>query len=85
MDTKYDFGSVDGSPVESPSVPDPRIVYVRRVSYDSLPEDVQAQMIGTDTLYAVHDASGERLALVKERALAFALARENDLAPVSVH
>ena len=30
-------------------------------------------------------ADGERLALVKERALAFILARQNELTPVSVH
>jgi len=36
-------------------------------------------------IYAVHRADGERLALVRDRALAFVLARQNDLAPVSVH
>ena len=34
---------------------------------------------------ATHSESGERLALVAERSLAFALARQNDLAPVSAH
>jgi len=33
----------------------------------------------------VHDSDGQRLALVKNRKLAFALARQNDLAPVNVH
>jgi len=33
----------------------------------------------------VHDAAGERLALVADRKLAFLLARQNDLAPVTVH
>ena len=36
-------------------------------------------------LYAVHDADGQRLAVVRDRRLAFVLARQNDLAPVSVH
>ena len=62
-----------------------RIVYVRSVEVEDLPEDVQAQARGLKTLYAVHDAQGERLALVKDRHLAFALARQNDLAPVTVH
>ncbi|MEC7792049.1 hypothetical protein SAMN05421762_1153 [Pseudooceanicola nitratireducens] len=62
-----------------------RIVYVRSVNVADLPEDVQEQAEGLDHLYAVHDASGERLALVKDRSMAFVLARQNDLAPVPVH
>lgn len=75
MDVKYDFG------------PDAenRIVYVRKVAVKDLPSDVQAQAGGLDSLYAVHRADGEQLALVRDRALAFALARQNDLAPVTVH
>lgn len=62
-----------------------RIVYVRAVNVEDLPEEVQEQAGGLETLYAVCDASGERLALVKDRALAFVLARQNDMAPVTVH
>jgi hypothetical protein len=40
---------------------------------------------GAETLYAVHNAEGGRLALVADRTMAFILARQNDLAPVSVH
>lgn len=75
MNAKFDFGPVEGT----------RIVYVRPVPVAELPEDVRAQLPGLDTLYAVHDANGERLALVKDRALAFALARQHDLAPVNAH
>ena len=75
MDTKYEFGPETGE----------RIVYVREVAVAELPEEIQAQALGLETLYAVHDASGERLALVKDRKLAFILARQNDMAPVSVH
>lgn len=75
MDTKYDFGPETGE----------RIVYVREVLVADLPEEIQAQAMGLETLYAVHDASGERLALVKDRRMAFVLARQNDMAPVSVH
>ena len=39
----------------------------------------------TKTIYAVHRADGERLALVKDRKMAFMLARQNDFAPVTVH
>jgi hypothetical protein len=38
-----------------------------------------------DQIFAVHSADGERLALVRDRELAFVLARQNDLAPVNVH
>ncbi|MCB1335374.1 MAG: DUF1150 domain-containing protein [Roseivivax sp.] len=62
-----------------------RIVYVRAVDTDELPQDVRAQMGGLSQVYAVHRADGERLALVRDRKLAFALARQNDLAPVTVH
>ncbi len=75
MDTKFDFGPDTGE----------RIVYVREVPVAELPEEIRAQAMGLETLYAVHDASGERLALVKDRRMAFMLARQNDMAPVSAH
>ncbi|RBI87152.1 DUF1150 domain-containing protein [Rhodosalinus halophilus] len=75
MDTRFDFGGAD----------DQRIVYVRPVKVADLPEEVREQASGIDTLYAVHNAEGERLALVRDRRLAFVLARQNDLAPVTVH
>ncbi|BBU58819.1 MULTISPECIES: DUF1150 family protein [Mameliella] len=75
MHAKYDFDKL----VEG------RTVYVRPVKTADLPDDVRKQAAGRDTLYAVHRADGERLALVKDRSLAFVLARQNDLAPVTVH
>ena len=75
MDTRYDFGPEPGD----------RIVYVRPVPVADLPEELREQAMGLETIYAVHDASGERLALVKDRKLAFIVARQNDMAPVSVH
>lgn len=75
MHAQFDFGPEAGE----------RIVYVREVPVADLPEEIRAQAPGLDTLYALHDASGERLALVKDRRLAFILARQNDMAPVSVH
>ena len=74
MDTKYEM------PEEAR-----QIVYVRSVEVSDLPSDVQAEVQGLKTLYAVHNEEGERLALVKDRDLAFALARQNDLSPVTVH
>lgn len=62
-----------------------RIVYVRAVAVIDLPAEVQEAAEGADKLYAVHNADGERLALVRDRHMAFVLARQNDLAPVNVH
>lgn len=75
MISKYDF--------ETPN--EDRMVYVREVAVADLPADMQEQVEGVETLYAVHGADGERLAVVKERNLAFALARQNAYAPVTVH
>jgi hypothetical protein len=65
--------------------PESAVVYVRPVAVADLPDALQEQALGLTTIYSVHKASGERLALVADRALAFALAREHDMAPVSVH
>lgn len=75
MDTKFDFGDVSTDTT----------VYIRPVQTSTLPQDIQEQIPGVETLYAVHDADGERLALVRERAMAFSLARQNEMTPVSVH
>ncbi|KAF0675766.1 DUF1150 family protein [Profundibacterium mesophilum] len=61
------------------------IVYVRPVAVDELPQEMQEQAEGLERLYAVHNAVGDRLALVADRNLAFVVARQNDMAPVSVH
>ena len=58
------------------------IVYIRVADPSELPPDVKA---GGSPIYALHDAAGNRLALAADRNLAFALARKNDLTPMSVH
>lgn len=62
-----------------------RIVYVRAVDVADLPAALQEQAEGLTQIYAVHRGNGERLALVADKNLAFALARDHDMAPVSVH
>lgn len=62
-----------------------RIVYVRAVDVAELPEDVRESSEGLSQIYAVHAPDGERLALVRDRDMAFTLARQNDFAPVTVH
>ncbi len=65
---------------------DERMVYIREVDIAELPAEMRADVEDAEHLYAVHAATdGERLAVVKERGLAYALARQNDYAPVSVH
>ncbi len=60
-------------------------VYIRVVKVADLPEDVQRKAPGIAELYAVHDAKGERIALVGDRNMAFVLARQHDMEPVSAH
>lgn len=75
MNTQYDFG---------PELKD-RIVYVRPVPVAQLPAEVRDQAVGLDHIYGVHTAEGECLVLVRDRKMAFVLARQNNFAPVSVH
>ena len=69
-----------------------RLVYVRtvcvsEVADDLVDEDSDLTMDLPDDaiLYSVHAANGERIALVGDRALAFAAARQHEMNPVSVH
>ena len=61
------------------------IVYVRPVAVMDLPEEIRNQAEGLSEIYAVHNGEGERVALVRDRQLAFVVARQNDMEPVSVH
>ena len=63
---------------------DDRTVYVSAVNVEDLPEAV-AKGISQDQVYSLNSSNGERLALVKDRALAFVLARQNEFHPVPVH
>lgn len=75
MNTKFDFAIPESA----------RTVYVRAVPHDALPRELQAQVDPARSLYAIHDQNGACLALAKDRKLAFAIARGNEMAPVSVH
>ena len=73
----------------------PDLVYVREITAadvmaDAISgaplEDAKGLVIDPDqTLYAVHSADGERLAVMMDRETAFAAAVAHELAPVSVH
>ena len=62
-----------------------RIVYVRPVMAEDLPSELRDQIEEGEILYAVHKSDGERLALVKDRQMAFMLARQNDLSQVALN
>ncbi len=69
----------------------PDLVYVRPISAQEVlantpPEARQGVELTPDQiLYAVHGANGARLAVLADRDSAYAVARANELAPVSVH
>ncbi|MGL4322301.1 MAG: DUF1150 family protein [Paracoccaceae bacterium] len=63
----------------------PKIVYVREVAVCDLPDALREQAGDLDVIYSVHAADGQQLALVANKALAFDLARQHDVTPVSVH
>jgi hypothetical protein len=69
-----------------------KLVYIRTVAardvLDDLLDDdgeLSLEIADDDILYSVHSSSGERLALVGDRELAFAAARQYEMHPVSVH
>ncbi|WP_333592116.1 DUF1150 domain-containing protein [Brevundimonas sp.] len=69
----------------------PDLVYVREISGAEIIASTPvaaAKGLKVDpdqTLYAVHSADGERLAVVTDRETAFAAAVAHELEPVSVH
>lgn len=73
--------------VKYSNLPDPtsKLVYIRAIAVADLPEEVQEQAQGIEVLYGVHRNTGERLALVSDRKMAFALAQQHDMVPVNVH
>lgn len=74
MDIKFNFADMGE-----------RVVYVKSVAVAELPDDVRAAAGGREQLFAVHYSDGQQLALVADRAMAFVLARRNDMQPVMVH
>lgn len=69
-----------------------KLVYIRTVVARDVIEDLRDEdgSLSFDieddaTLYSVHSSEGERIALVGDRELAFAAARQYEMNPVSVH
>lgn len=74
MNTKFDLENIDQN-----------IVYVKPILAADLPQDMQDQIGDLQELFAVHNAAGEQLAVVANRKLAFHLARQNHMQPVTLH
>lgn len=81
MMTKEDFAGLGA----------PDLVYVREIKASDVLADTPMKAVkglSVDpeaTLYAVHGADGERLAVMLDRETAFAAAVAHELEPVSVH
>ena len=69
---------------ETTPVPDEgvQIVYVREANRAALPKHLRET---PGPMFTVHDPNGTCLAITQGRDAAFALAKRNDLNPVSVH
>ncbi len=68
----------------------PNIVYVREILASDLADELgqlgsEIDVPADTRLFAVHAANGQRMAVLDDRATAFAGARQYDLEPVSVH
>ena len=74
MDTKFDLESFGQG-----------IVYVKPILAADLPDEMRAKVGDLEELFSVHDAEGQQLALVADRKLAFHLARQHNMEPVTLH
>ncbi len=74
MITKFDFTGFG-----------PDLVYVKPVLVADLPEALRDKAGDVETLFAVHNTKGQQLALVADRDMAFALARQHDMRPQTLH
>ena len=66
----------------------PDLVYIRTIRAAEILndiEDVDFDLDPNQTLYVLHGADGERLAVMLDRETAFAAAEAHDMEPVSVH
>lgn len=69
----------------------PDLVYIREIKAREVLAGARVDSVEgipidpNQTLYAVHSAAGERLAVLIDKQAAFAAAAAHELAPVSVH
>lgn len=77
---------------EADAVNENRLVYIRPVIARDVMDDLmeedgtmEVDIPEEAILYALHSADGSRIALMGDRDLAFAAARQHEMTPVSVH
>ena len=90
--TYADSDSVEVSVNELAKLGGRKLVYIRAVTADDVIDDLvnddgelEVDIESDAILYSVHSGDGERIALVGDRELAFAAARQHEMNPVSVH
>ena len=70
---------------------DRRVCYIREVFARDVREDIERELDATysfddnSILYALHADDGSRIALMSDREIAFAAARQHEMTPFSVH
>jgi hypothetical protein len=70
---------------------DRRVCYVREVMAKDVREDIERELDSEyvfedeSILYALHADDGSRIALMSDREIAFAAARQHEMTPFSVH
>ncbi|MEM9837955.1 MAG: DUF1150 family protein [Pseudomonadota bacterium] len=70
---------------------DVKFCYVREVLAKDVREDLEMELDATfsfeddSVLYALYADDGSRIALMSDREIAFAAARQHELTPLSVH
>ena len=70
---------------------DGNVCYVREVYAKDVRDDIEGEFDSEhefeddSILYALYDCDGARIALMSDREIAFAAARQHELTPVSVH
>ena len=62
-----------------------RIVYLKPVAVDDLPEAVRAEAGGIDPVFTLHNTSGEQVAFVADPRMAAAIAQQNALELVQLN
>ena len=67
------------------SGPEAPIVYIRSMRTEDLPAKVREQIGDLEHVWTVSDQDGDLLALADNRENAFLMARQHEMAPVSVH
>lgn len=63
---------------------DRNLVYIKEIAAVDLPMELRADIEDISPMFSVHNAKGIQLALVGNRQLAYQLAHQNNLVPMTV-